>query len=61
MGFGGGGHRGGRQRGGGSFKRLDESGSGALWNARAATAAVPSYMYSSSPGEKLSEQVNNHI
>lgn len=45
---------------GGSFKRLDEFGNGALWNARVATA-VSSYMYSSSPGEKPSEQVNNHI
>lgn len=57
--------RGARQRlwrgGGGSFKRLGEFEDGALWNARVAAAAVPSYMYSSSPGEKLSEQVNNHI
>lgn len=57
--------RGGRQRRmvGGSFKRQDDFVDGALWNARvaAAAAAVPSYMYSSSPGEKLSEQVNNHI
>lgn len=44
---------------GGPFKRLDDFRSGALWNAR--VAAVLSYMYSSSPGEKPSEQVNNHI
>lgn len=50
-----------RQGGRGSFKRLDEVGNGALWNACVAAAAVLSYMYSSSPGEKLSEQVNNHI